>query len=80
VLKDYIKTIQQVVAEVPGDDTFMNNLLSGAVARQTNLSTDEIKMLGNATADYLTTSQAMGKSAIETQMDLKEYIQIMNFF
>ncbi len=71
---DYIKQIQQIVAEVPGDDTFMNNLMTGAVAKQTNLSATELRALGIASADYLTTSQAMGKAQLETQMDLKEYI------
>lgn len=70
----YISQIQQIVAEVPGDDTFMNNLMTGAVAKQTNLTAAELKMMGIASADYLTTSQAMGKSQMETQMDLKEYI------
>lgn len=71
---DYITQIQKIVAEVPGDDTFMNNLMTGAVAKQTNLTSSELKMLGIASADYLTVSQNMGKSALETQMDLKEYI------
>lgn len=71
---DYIKTIQQIVAEVPGDDTFMNNLMTGAVAKNTTLTNVELKKLGNLAADYLVTSQSMGKSQLETQMDLKEYI------
>ena len=71
---EYISQIQKIVAEVPGDDTFMNNLMTGAVAKQTNLTTSELKMLGIVSADYLTTSQNMGKSALETQMDLKEYV------
>jgi hypothetical protein len=75
---DYVKTINQVVAAVPGDDTFMNTILTGAVARQTNLTTQEISSLGSAVADYLTVSTAMGKSQIETQMDLKEYISTGN--
>lgn len=75
---DYIKTINEIVAAVPGDDTFMNTILTGAVARQTNLTTTELKSLGSAVADYTTVSQAMGKSMIETQMDLKEYVQTGN--
>jgi len=71
---EYISQIQKIVAEVPGDDTFMNNLMTGAVAKQTNLTATELKALGIASADYLTTSQAMGKTQLETQMDLKEYI------
>ena len=41
-----MKTIQDIVVQVPGDDTFMNQLLSGAVARQTNLGNKELSMLG----------------------------------
>lgn len=74
----YIKTIQDTVNVVPGDDTFLNQLLTGAVARQTNLTTAQITSLAYATADYTTVSQAMGKSQIETQMDLKEYVQTGN--
>lgn len=75
---EYIKSIQTIVAEVPGDDTFMNTLLTGAVARQTSITTTELKALGNAAADYMVVSQNQGKSMIETQMDLKEYIQTGN--
>ena len=71
---EYTSQIQKIVAAVPGDDTFMNQLLSGAVSKQTNLSVAQLTALGNATADYLTTSQGMGKAQLETQMDLKEYI------
>lgn len=76
--QSYIKTIQNIVAAVPGDDTFMNQILTGALARQTNLSTSELSSLGHSVADYLSVSQSMGKSAIETQMDLKEYITTGN--
>lgn len=74
----YMKTIQDIVVQVPGDDTFMNQLLSGAVARQTNLGNKELSTLGRTAADYMVVSQNMGKSMIETQMDLKEYIQTGN--
>lgn len=76
--QQYISTIQGIVAVVPGDDTFMNQILTGAVARQTNLTTAQITSLAYAVADYTTVSQAMGKSQIETQMDLKEYVQTGN--
>ena len=76
--QQYTKTIQSIVAQVPGDDTFMNQILSGAVARQTNLTTTQLQSLGSSVADYLAVSQSMGKSAIETQMDLKEYITTGN--
>lgn len=74
----YISQIQQIVAAVPGDDTFMNQLITGALARQTSLSVDQLYSLGNAAADYMAVSQSMGKSSIETQMDLMEYITTGN--
>lgn len=76
--QSYIKTIQNIVAAVPGDDTFMNQILTGALARQTNLSTTELSSLGHSVADYMSVSASMGKSQIETQMDLKEYITTGN--
>nr|WP_319372451.1 hypothetical protein [uncultured Methanobacterium sp.] len=74
----YVDSIGKIVSEVPGDDSFMNQLLTGAITKQTNLTNSELVSLGNSTADYLTESQRQGKSAIETQMDLKEYIQSGN--
>lgn len=71
---EYISQIQKIVADVPGDDSFMNQLLTGAVAKQTNLSSTELRALGNAAADYVTVSRSMGKTLLETQMDLKEYV------
>ncbi|KAF5034827.1 hypothetical protein DSECCO2_592020 [anaerobic digester metagenome] len=71
---EYISQIQKIVAEVPGDDSYMNQLLTGAVAKQTNLSSTELKALGIAAADYVTVSRSMGKTLLETQMDLKEYV------
>jgi hypothetical protein len=70
----YISQIQRIVAEVPGDDTFMNNLMSGAVAKNTKISTKMLEDMGRASADYLATSTAMGKTQMETQNDLKEYL------
>ncbi|PKL68946.1 MAG: hypothetical protein CVV28_02195 [Methanobacteriales archaeon HGW-Methanobacteriales-1] len=76
--KGYISSIQKIVAVTPGDDTFLNQILTGAVARQTNLTTTQLQSLATGVADYTTVSQAMGKSQIETQMDLKEYVQTGN--
>jgi hypothetical protein len=70
----WIDQIKTLVSQVPGDDTFMNQIMTGALAKQTNMTMGEMKLLGYATADYLATAQAMGKSSIEAQQDLKEYI------
>lgn len=76
---DYVKQIQDIVAIVPGDDTFMNALLSGALAKQTNLSHDELMMLASDSADYMGFSvNQLGKSSVETQQDLMQYITTGN--
>lgn len=76
---DYVKQIQDIVAIVPGDDTFMNALLSGALAKQTNLSHDELMMLASDSADYMGFSvNQLGKSSVETQQDLMQYISTGN--
>jgi len=66
--------IQKIVAQVPGDDTFMNTLLTGSLAKQTDLTTAQLKQQANVMADYLSMSQAQGKNALEAQQDLKSYI------
>ena len=75
---EYVSTIQNIVAAVPGPDSWMNNLLSGAVAKQTNLSSGELRTLADMSASYYLTATGMGKSAIETQNDLNEYIKTGN--
>lgn len=65
--------IKSIVAAVPGDDSFMNQLLTGAAYKSGIQNVDMLTQMGNAAADYMTVSQSMGKSQIETQMDLKEY-------
>ena len=53
---NYVKSIQDIVAVVPGPDSWMNNLLSGAVAKQTNLSSEELKTLADMSASYYLTA------------------------
>lgn len=67
------KNIQTIVSEVPGDDTFMNQLLSGAAYKAGETNVALLKEMGTAAADYMATSSSMGKNMIETQMDLREY-------
>lgn len=72
--KGLASDIRDIVSIVPGDDTFMNELLSGAAYKAGIQQADVLKTMGYAAADYMASSQAMGKSQIETQMDLKEYL------
>ena len=71
---DMQTAIQQIVADVPGDDTFMNVIMTGALAKQTDLTTTQLREGANAIADYMMASEMNGKNAIETQQDLKTYI------
>ena len=72
--KEMQLAIQDIVATVPGDDTFMNTVLSGAMAKQTDLTTQELTKGAQAMADYIAGSEMQGKNAIEAQQDLKSYI------
>jgi hypothetical protein len=76
--KELSGTIQQIVAETPGDDTYMNQLLSGMLAKQTNLTNNELRTAGFLASDYIIKSRSVGKTMLETQMDLKEYLQTGN--
>ena len=66
--------IQNIVSKVPGDDTFMNMILSGSLAKETSLTTDALSQEATVVADYLAGSVMQGKNALEAQQDLKSYI------
>jgi len=69
-----VKNIQQIVAAVPGDDTFMNAFLSG-VSRVGNISNvDTLKNVAYVASDYMNASLAAGKMGYEIQQDLTKYI------
>jgi hypothetical protein len=68
----YVGEIQRIVAAVPGDDTYMNSLLSTATARGAAIG--DMEKLAWVTSDYIAASRMQGKALLETQMDIKEYI------
>ena len=69
-----VKNIQQIVAAVPGDDTFMNAFLSG-VARVGDIkNVDSLKNVAYVASDYMNASLAAGKMGYEIQQDLTKYI------
>ncbi|MBF4474529.1 hypothetical protein [Methanobacterium formicicum] len=69
-----VKSIQQIVAAVPGDDTFMNSFLSG-VARVGDIkNVDTLKNVAYVASDYMNASLAAGKMGYEIQQDLTKYI------
>lgn len=70
--KSYVSQIQAIVAAVPGDDTYMNSLLSTSLARGAAIG--DMEKLAWVTSDYIAASRMQGKALLETQMDVKEYI------
>ena len=66
--------IQKIVAQVPGDDTFMNQLMTTALAQNTQMTTKELKELADVSADYMAASNMMGKMPLEAQQDIYKYI------
>ena len=44
--------INNVVQQLPGDDTVMQGLLSSAVAKDANLTADALQEMGTSAADY----------------------------
>lgn len=68
------KQIQNIVASVPGDDTFMNQLMTTALAQNTQLTTKELTKMAQVSADYMAGSKMMGKQNLESQQDIYKYL------
>ncbi len=67
--------IQQIVADVPGDDTYMNQMLNLASYKTGLTDTNTLKELGTTIADYTIGGQVVaGQRPWESQMELKDYI------
>ncbi len=64
--------IQNIVAAVPGDDTFMNTLLVDAAVM--GASIDNMRSLAVVAADYSAAAAKTGMTQIEAQQDLNAYI------
>jgi len=76
----YLDTIQKIVAEVPGSDTWMNSLLTGALARQTSLTEDKLRRLGVVASKYVTAAQQTGAAIlpVNAERELTQYIKTGN--
>lgn len=72
--KKRIEEIRNVTDQLPGDDVTLQNLLSQAVIKDANLGADAMRNLGSAAADYMAGMQNFGKTSLETQQDLMNYI------
>ena len=66
--------IQNIVMELPGDDTFLTTILTQASGRDMTMSIENVKTLGDAIADYYVGATAKGQLSYETQRELTSYI------
>ena len=69
-----MKVINQLVADLPGDDVAIGGLLSQATAKNAKISADELERMGTNAADYFAAMSNYGKSSVEAQQDLVNYI------
>lgn len=69
-----MQEINQIVQQLPGDDTALGGLLSSAAAKNASLTATELQNMGTAAADYFAAMDYYGKSSIEAQQDMTNYI------
>lgn len=69
-----MKIINDLVADLPGDDVAIGGLLSQAAAKNAGITADELKRMGDNAADYFAAMSNYGKSSVEAQQDLTNYI------
>lgn len=72
--KKKLEEIRSVTDQLPGDDVTLQNLLSQAVLKDANMTTEAFTQMGSAAADYMAAMQNFGKTSTETQQDLMNYI------
>ena len=72
--KSMYNEIQNIVMELPGDDTFLTTILTQASGRDMTMSIDNIRTLGDSIADYYVAATAKGQLSYETQRELTSYI------
>ena len=66
--------INGLVADLPGDDVAIGGLLSQAAAQNAKITADELERMGTNAADYFAAMSNYGKSSVEAQQDLTNYI------
>lgn len=74
VARQKMDEINQIVSELPGDDTALQGLLSSAVAKEASLTTEELNAMANNATDYFAAMSFYGKSASEAQQDMTNYL------
>jgi len=70
----YYNEIMDIVTQLPGDDTFLTNILNMASAMDSSLKLDNLESAGRAITDYYMSATMKGENSYETQKDLRKYI------
>lgn len=70
--------INRTVADLPGDDSIMQGLLSQALAKDASLTSKELGEMGTAAADYFQAMSYYGKPAAEAFQDMNNYLMTGN--
>lgn len=74
VAQQKMNEIKDIVTQLPGDDTAVQGLLSQAIAKDASVTTQTLKDIGVAYADYASAMSFYGKSGVEAQQDMTNYI------
>ena len=72
--KSALQDINSIVANLPGDDTALQGLLSQAAAKNAGITRQELEGMAVAATDYFSAMSFYGKSAAEAQQDMTNYI------
>ena len=72
--KQLSKEIQNIVMQVPGDDTFMTSLLTMSAGIDSSMTVDSLRNLGDALSDYYMAASAKGQLSYETEREMRNYI------
>lgn len=70
----YYDEIMDIVTQLPGDDTFLTNILNMASALDSSLKLDNLKEAGTAITDYYMAATMKGENSYETQKDIRKYV------
>lgn len=66
--------IQMLVVKLPGNDTFLTNILTMLGTMDESLSAEDLEYMGGVIADYYMAAQAKGQFNNETERELRNYL------
>lgn len=70
----YYNEIMDIVTQLPGDDTFLTNILNMAAGMDDSIKLDNLKELGSAITDLSIASQMKGENSYEIQTGIRKYV------